>query len=105
MMRKMLSILVVTVAVAGLLAAQTKKPKPKETPAALLWTGYYYMDAWILAQTARILGQADDAATYGRLAEAIRDALIAKWFDIFTTTSGVLSQIQGNSPYAAPDVQ
>jgi alpha-L-rhamnosidase len=53
----------------------------KETPQSLLWTGYYYMDAWVLAQMASILGQVDDAATYGQLAEAIRAALNEKWLD------------------------
>ena len=52
-----------------------------ETPPPLLWTGYYYMDAWIVSQTARILGADEDATTYGRLAEAIRTALNKKWFD------------------------
>jgi hypothetical protein len=40
----------------------------KETPPPLLWTGYYYRNAWIMAQVARILGNADDAAAYDRLA-------------------------------------
>jgi len=52
----------------------------RETPPALLWTGYYYLDAWIVAQAARILGAAEDAASYGRLAEQIRTALNEKWW-------------------------
>ena len=53
----------------------------KETPPALLWTGYYHRDAWIVAQAARILGAADDAAAYGQLAEQIRTAMNEKWLD------------------------
>jgi alpha-L-rhamnosidase len=53
-----------------------------ETPPALLWTGYYYNDVWILAQAARILGKADDAAQYDRLAAAIRTALNEKWLNV-----------------------
>jgi len=50
-----------------------------ETPSSLLWTGYYYNNVWILAQAARILGAADDAVAYERLADAIRTALNQKW--------------------------
>ncbi|HOZ48047.1 MAG TPA: family 78 glycoside hydrolase catalytic domain [Candidatus Hydrogenedentes bacterium] len=53
----------------------------KETPPPLLWTGYYYRNAWILAQAAKILGKPEDAEAYGRMAEAIRTALNAKWLD------------------------
>ncbi|MBN2292519.1 MAG: family 78 glycoside hydrolase catalytic domain [Pirellulales bacterium] len=53
----------------------------KETPPSLLWTGYYYKNALILAQAARILGKTDDANDYDRLAKKIRDALNEKWLD------------------------
>jgi len=53
----------------------------KETPPELLWTGYYYNNTWILAQTARILGKADEAAAYATRTEAIRTALNEKWLD------------------------
>ena len=52
-----------------------------ETPAPLLWTGYYYNDAWIVARAAKILGRKDDAASYGRLAGAIRNGLNQKWLN------------------------
>lgn len=53
----------------------------KETPSSLLWTGYYYRNAWIMAQVAGILGHTGDATAYGRLAEAIRTAFNAEWLD------------------------
>jgi alpha-L-rhamnosidase len=53
----------------------------KETPPELLWTGYYFNNTWILAQAARILGKAEEAAAYAERAEAIRTALNEKWLD------------------------
>lgn len=52
-----------------------------ETPSGLLWTGYYYNNALILAKAARVLGKADDADTFNRLTAAIRAALNDKWLD------------------------
>ena len=46
-----------------------------ETPPPLLWTGYYYLNAAIVAKVADYLGKEDEAAHYGRLAEEIKDAL------------------------------
>lgn len=51
----------------------------KETPPALLWTAFYYKSVSIMAESARILGANDDAATYGQLADAIRTAFNEKW--------------------------
>lgn len=53
----------------------------QETPPSLLWTGYYYKNVLILAKAARLLGKADDAAAYERLAESILAALNKKWLD------------------------
>jgi alpha-L-rhamnosidase len=44
------------------------------TPIALTATAFYYYDTYILAQTARLLGQQDDAARYDELAVQIRTA-------------------------------
>ena len=52
-----------------------------ETPPELLWTGYYYRGAAVLAQAAQVLGKEEDAGSYGRLAGQIRDALNRRWFD------------------------
>ena len=53
----------------------------KETPPPLVWTGYYYRDATIISQIARILGKTEDADYYLRLAEDIKDAFNKQWFD------------------------
>ena len=52
-----------------------------ETPPELLWTGYYYRGAAVLAQAAKVLGKEQDARTYAELAREIRDALNRRWFD------------------------
>jgi alpha-L-rhamnosidase len=51
------------------------------TPPALTATAFYYQDAWILAQTAALLGKTDDAKKYETLAAKIRAAFNAKFFD------------------------
>jgi alpha-L-rhamnosidase len=45
-----------------------------ETPAVVTSSGYYYVDATILAKIAAMLGKSDDAKKYGDLAEAIRSS-------------------------------
>ena len=42
---------------------------------------YFYTDARILASAARLLGRRDDAAHYGQLADAIRQAINDKYLD------------------------
>lgn len=54
------------------------------SPPPLLWTGTYYRDVSIMAQAAALLGKSEDAANYGKLAEEIKTALNAKWFDAKT---------------------
>jgi alpha-L-rhamnosidase len=71
-----------------------------ETPPALLWTGYYYRNASIMAQAARILGHADDSANYDRLAAAIRTALNAKWLNVATQRYAAGSQTSSVFPLA-----
>jgi alpha-L-rhamnosidase len=72
----------------------------QETPPALLWTGFYYNNVWILSQAAKILGMADDAAKYGRLAESIRSALNEKWLDEATGQYATGSQTSNIFPLA-----
>jgi alpha-L-rhamnosidase len=72
----------------------------KETPPSLLWTGYYYRNAWIMAQVSRILGIADDAAAYDRLAESIRSALNAKWLNASNSSYATGSQTATIFPLA-----
>ena len=60
-------------------------PKPpgvaQLTPIALTATAFYYYDAAILARTAALLGQANDAKQYGELAGQIRTAFNQKFFN------------------------
>ncbi|MFZ0034788.1 MAG: glycoside hydrolase family 78 protein [Sedimentisphaerales bacterium] len=51
------------------------------TPIALTATAFYYYDAWVLAQTADMLGKTNDAKQFQTLAEQIRDAFNRKFFD------------------------
>ncbi|MEN6407816.1 MAG: family 78 glycoside hydrolase catalytic domain [Thermoguttaceae bacterium] len=55
---------------------------PKAIP--LTATAFFYQDAAIAARLAKIAGKRDDAAEYRRLAEQIRQAFIAKFFDAQT---------------------
>jgi alpha-L-rhamnosidase len=64
----------------------------QETPPPLLWTGYYYRGASIVSQAAEILGKVDDAAHYARLAEHVKDAFNAEWFDQDTKQYATASQ-------------
>ncbi len=52
-----------------------------ETPRPLVWTGYYYRGALIVSRAAGLLGKADDARRYSRLAEKIKQAFNAKWLN------------------------
>ena len=60
-------------------------PKPpgvaQLTPRALTATAFYFYDAWVLAQTAKLLGLAPEAKQFAGKADAIRAAFNAKFFD------------------------
>jgi alpha-L-rhamnosidase len=49
-------------------------PVKTKTPTEVTSTGYYYLDAQIVARAATILGKAEDAKRYAALADSIRDA-------------------------------
>lgn len=51
------------------------------TPNSLMSTGYYYYNATLLEEFANILEKPEDAARYRALAERIRSAMLAKWWD------------------------
>jgi alpha-L-rhamnosidase len=51
----------------------------QETPRALIWTAYYYLEVSVMAQAARACGKTDDAQRYARLAEEIKEAFNQKW--------------------------
>ena len=58
----------------------------EETPPPLIWTGYYYRGALIAAQAAAVLGRRDDATRYAALAETIKGAFNAAFFDPGTSS-------------------
>lgn len=68
------------------------------TPKALTATAFYYYDAWILARTAALLGRADDAQSYDRLAAEIRAAFNAKFFQSATGSYATSSQCANAMP-------
>jgi len=49
-------------------------PAKSKTPENVTSTGYYYRDALIVSQIARLLGKSDEARKYGALALKIREA-------------------------------
>jgi len=71
-----------------------------ETPRPLVWTGYYYRGAWIVSQAAELLGKADDARRYARLAEKIKQAFNAKWWNKDTHQYATGSQTANLLPLA-----
>jgi len=64
----------------------------RETPPPLIWTGYYYRGAAILAHAAELLGKNEDARHYRRLAEDIKSALNRKWLNRRTNQYATGSQ-------------
>lgn len=82
-------------------------PKPgeeeyisSETPPALCWSGTYYRNASIVSQAADILGKANDAERYARLAEDIKDAFNRKWLNRQTNNYATGSQTSNLLPLA-----
>lgn len=67
-------------------------PWKTQTPADITSTAYYYVDTRIVAQAARLLGHAQDAARYGALADDIRRAFQQRFFHADTSTYGNGSQ-------------
>lgn len=63
-------------------------PAKTQTPSEITSTGYYYADARLLARAAALLGKADEAAQYNALADQIRDAFNAKFYDAEKGTYG-----------------
>ncbi|MBN1418246.1 MAG: glycoside hydrolase family 78 protein [Planctomycetes bacterium] len=56
-------------------------PAKTKTPEKVTSTGYYYRDARIVSEIAKLIGKADDAKTYGDLADAIAKAFHREFFD------------------------
>lgn len=56
-------------------------PVKSKTPVELTSSVYYYVDANILAKTARLLGKQEDAVTYSALALKIKSAINSKYLN------------------------
>lgn len=56
-------------------------PVKSKTPKEFTSTAYYYVDATILSETAKILGKTKDAEKYSALAEKIKKAVNKKYLD------------------------
>lgn len=56
-------------------------PPTVSTPEGVTHAGYHAVDARIAAKTAELLGNAADAQKYRELAEQVRQAFLAKYFD------------------------
>ncbi len=56
-------------------------PVKSVTPMEFTSSLYFYVDATILAKTAKLLGKEDDYRTYSEMAGRIKDAVNAKYFD------------------------
>ncbi|UCG46355.1 MAG: family 78 glycoside hydrolase catalytic domain [Phycisphaerales bacterium] len=72
--------------------------RPRHTPRSLSSTAYYYYDAWILSQAANILGKAEEARRYSRLAGDIRNAFNKEFLDGETNQYGTGSQTSNALP-------
>ncbi|HEY6083195.1 MAG TPA: family 78 glycoside hydrolase catalytic domain, partial [Chitinophagaceae bacterium] len=68
------------------------------TPLGVTATAFYYYDARIISKTAAALGYTADASRYAALADTIREAFNAKYFDTATKVYATGSQ----TSYAVP---
>jgi alpha-L-rhamnosidase len=66
----------------------------RTTSRPLMSTAYYYNNCRIVARTARLLGKPDDAKRFGDLAEKVKTAFNARFFD--SRTNKYDSQTQGS---------
>ncbi len=73
-------------------------PRSKATPGILMSTGYSYFNCCTLAGFAAMLGREEDAATYARLAQEVREAFLKKWWD--PQTGMVAAGSQGAQAFA-----
>jgi alpha-L-rhamnosidase len=61
------------------------EPAGTVTPASVTDTGYYYEDAWIVAQTAALMGNTADALQYSNLAAQIKVSFNNTFYDPTTS--------------------
>ncbi len=68
------------------------------TPIALTATAFYFYDTWILAQTATLLGKADEAKQFAEQSETIRAAFNEKFYNATNSTYATGSQTANAIP-------
>ena len=68
------------------------------TPKALTATAFYFYDTWILAQTASLLGQNDEAKLFARRAEEIRAIFNARFYKASSRSYSTGSQCANAIP-------
>ena len=73
-------------------------PVKDKTPKELTSSIYYYVDASILAKTAKLLGKNDDYVTYSQLAEKIKKAINNKYLNTETAIYGSGYQTELSAP-------
>ena len=73
-------------------------PVKSKTPKELTSSIYYFVDATILAKTAKMLGNEDDAQKYGALSVKISDAINAKYLNKETGIYGSGLQTELSAP-------
>ena len=62
------------------------------TPGILMSTGYYYLNAVLLAKFAKILNKKEDYKKYTELSENIKKSFLNKWWNTSTGVVGTSSQ-------------
>jgi len=75
-----------------------KSGASQNTPPPVTATAFYFHDAWILSQTAGLLGKPDEAQTFAAKAETIRRAFNEKFFDETKGTYATGSQCANALP-------
>lgn len=58
------------------------------TPVPITSTAYFYLDAWIMSQAARVLGRQDESLRYAELAGGIRREFINRFYDLSSESFG-----------------
>ena len=73
-------------------------PVKSKSPVELTSSLYYYIDAQILAEAARLLGHRADAVHYGTIARKVREAINAKYLNPATGLYGQGFQTELSAP-------
>jgi alpha-L-rhamnosidase len=72
----------------------------RQTPGDLISTAYYYFDLTLMARTATVLNKPDDAASFQKMADAMKAAFNQRFYRANTTDYGNGSQTSSLLPLA-----